>query len=233
MVISDDHFGTITAGIEEGRIAYNNIRNVIYLLISTGAAEVVLVALALAFGSPIPLLPVQLLWLNLVTNGIQDVALAFEPGVGDERHHPPRPPREPIFNRLMIERTVVAALFMGLVGFGLFEWCLAAGWSEDAARNALLMLMVLFENVHLFNCRSETRSAFLMSPLRSPVLMIGMITAFAIHVAMTYLPFGNALLGTAPIDAELWAWLLALAIPILFVMELHKLSWRARQRARA
>ena len=67
-----------TAGIEEGRIAYNNIRNVIYLLISTGAAEVILVALALIFGSPIPLLPVQLLWLNLVTNGIQDVALAFE-----------------------------------------------------------------------------------------------------------------------------------------------------------
>ncbi len=130
LVISDDHFGTITAGIEEGRIAYNNIRNVIYLLVSTGAAEVILVALALVFGSPIPLLPVQLLWLNLVTNGIQDVALAFEPGVGDELKSPPRPPRESIFNRLMIERTLVAALFMGVVGFGLFQWCLAAGWSE-------------------------------------------------------------------------------------------------------
>ena len=134
LVISDDHFGTITAGIEEGRIAYNNIRNVIYLLVSTGAAEVILVALALIFGSPIPLLPVQLLWLNLVTNGIQDVALAFEPGVGDERLSPPRPPREPIFNRLMVERTLVAALFMGVVGFGLFQWCLAAGWSEEILR---------------------------------------------------------------------------------------------------
>ncbi|MBT8092050.1 MAG: HAD-IC family P-type ATPase, partial [Gammaproteobacteria bacterium] len=134
LVISDDHFGTIISGIEEGRIAYNNIRNVIYLLVSTGAAEIVLVTLALLFGSPIPLLPVQLLWLNLVTNGIQDVALAFEPGIGDERRSPPRPPRESIFNRLMIERTLVAALFMGTVGFGLFQWCLAAGWSEAAAR---------------------------------------------------------------------------------------------------
>jgi magnesium-transporting ATPase (P-type) len=231
LVISDDHFGTITAGIEEGRIAYNNIRNVIYLLISTGAAEVILVALALLFGSPIPLLPVQLLWLNLVTNGIQDVALAFEPGVGDERLSPPRPPRESIFNRLMIERTLVAALFMGVVGFGLFQWCLAAGWSEDASRNALLMLMVLFENVHLFNCRSETRSAFAMSPLRSPVLMIGMIAAFSIHVAMTYLPAGNVLLTTQPVDAELWLWLLVLSVPILFVMELHKLSWSLRHRS--
>ena len=230
LVISDDHFGTITAGIEEGRIAYNNIRNVIYLLVSTGAAEVILVGLALLFGSPIPLLPVQLLWLNLVTNGIQDVALAFEPGTGDERKSAPRPTREPIFNRLMIERTVLAALFMGIVGFGLFQTCLAAGWTESAARNALLMLMVLFENVHLFNCRSETRSAFSMSPLRSPVLMVGMLTAFSIHLAMTYLPFGNLLLSTEPIDAGLWIRLLALSMPILLVMELHKLSWAMRRR---
>ena len=229
LVISDDHFGTITAGIEEGRVAYNNIRNVIYLLVSTGAAEVVLVALALMFGSPIPLLPVQLLWLNLVTNGIQDVALAFEPGLGNERLSPPRPTQERIFNRLMIERTVVAALFMGTVGFGLFQWCLAAGWSVDAARNALLMLMVLFENFHLFNCRSETKSAFLMSPFRSPVLLFGVIAAFSIHLAMTYLPVGNLLLATQPIDVGNWVWLLALSVPILLVMELHKLSWRLRQ----
>ena len=172
----------------------------------------------------------QLLWLNLVTNGIQDVALAFEPGVGDERLSPPRPPRESIFNRLMIERTLVAALFMGVVGFGLFQWCLAAGWSEDASRNALLMLMVLFENVHLFNCRSETRSAFAMSPLRSPVLMVGMIVAFSIHVAMTYLPVGNLLLSTQPVDTALWLQLLMLSLPILVVMELHKLSWSLRRR---
>jgi magnesium-transporting ATPase (P-type) len=233
LVISDDHFGTITAGIEEGRIAYNNIRNVIYLLVSTGAAEVVLVALALLFGSPIPLLPVQLLWLNLVTNGIQDVALAFEPGIGDEGRSPPRPPREPIFNRLMIERTIVAAVFMGIVGFSLFRWCLAAGWTETAARNALLMLMVLFENVHLFNCRSETRSAFLMSPLRSPVLMLGIVAAFSIHVSMTYLPVGNRLLSTEIIAGDLWLVLLALSVPILAVMELHKLSWALRQRRAA
>jgi magnesium-transporting ATPase (P-type) len=230
LVISDDHFGTITAGIEEGRVAYNNIRNVIYLLVSTGAAEVILVALALLFGSPIPLLPVQLLWLNLVTNGIQDVALAFEPGLGDERRSPPRPTRESIFNQLMIERTLVAALFMGVVGFGLFQWCLAAGWSVEASRNALLILMVLFENVHLFNSRSETRSAFLMSPFRNPVLIVGMIAAFSLHLAMTYLPFGNVLLETQPIDLEMWLWLLALSVPILFVMELHKLSWALRRK---
>ena len=172
----------------------------------------------------------QLLWLNLVTNGIQDVALAFEPGLGDELRRPPRPPREPIFNRLMIERTLAGALVMGLVSFGLFVWALDQGWSVDSARNAILLLMVLFENVHIFNCRSETRSAFALSPLRSPVLMIGMVTAFSIHVAMLYMPFGNALLSTEPVGAELWLLLFALSLSILALMELHKLSWYLRYR---
>ncbi len=230
LVISDDHYATITAGIEEGRIAYDNIRNVIYLLISTGAAEVVLVALALATGSPLPLLPAQLLWLNLVTNGIQDVALAFEPGDQTVRTRPPRPPCEPIFNRLMIERTVLAAVVMGCIGFALFTWALQNGWSEQAARNGLLMLMVLFENVHIFNCRSETRSAFALSPLRSPVLMCGILAAFSIHVSMLYLPLGQTLLDTQPISASHWMLLVALSLPILLVMELHKVNWRWRER---
>ncbi len=229
LVISDDHFATITAGIEEGRIAYDNIRNVIYLLISTGAAEVVLVALAIANGMPIPLLPVQLLWLNLVTNGIQDVALAFEPEHSKVLRRRPRPPGEPIFNRLMIERTVIGALVMGIVGYGLFHWAISQGWDETAARNGLLLLMVLFENVHLFNCRSETRSAFALSPLKSPVLMIGMLTAFSIHVAMLYSPWGQLLLSTRPVGAEEWLLLVGLSLSILVVMELHKLSWAWRE----
>ena len=129
LVISDDNFATIVAGIEEGRVAYDNVRKVIYLLISTGAAEVVLVGLALLAGLPLPLLAVQLLWLNLVTNGIQDVALAFEPSEGDVLNRAPRPPSEPIFNRLMIERTIVAAFVMGLVGFGCFLVD-ATGWVD-------------------------------------------------------------------------------------------------------
>ncbi|UCC15833.1 MAG: HAD-IC family P-type ATPase [Gammaproteobacteria bacterium] len=231
LVLSDDHFATITAGIEEGRIAYDNIRNVIYLLVSTGFAEVVLVALAISNGMPLPLLPVQLLWLNLVTNGIQDVALAFEPGHQNVLKRGPRPPGESIFNRLMIERTVIGALLMGVVGFALFSWAINSGWSESAARNGLLLLMVLFENVHLFNCRSETRSAFALSPLKSPVLLIGMIVAFSIHVSMLYLPWGNLLLSTEPVSLDQWLMLAALSLSILFVMELHKLSWALRHGA--
>ncbi len=228
LVISDDNFATIVAGVEEGRIAYDNVRKVIYLLISSGAAEVVLVFLTLIAGLPVPLLAVQFLWLNLVTNGIQDVALALEPGEGDSLRRRPRPPREPIFNRLMLERTAVAAVVMGTTAFAAFQWMLQAGWSEASARNALLLLLVLFENVHIGNCRSETRSAFRLSPFRSPVLLVGTLAAQLLHISMLYLPIGRSILHTEPVNLGTWLILLALALTIFAAMEFHKWTWRIR-----
>lgn len=234
LVISDDDFSTIIGGVEEGRVAYDNIRKVIYLLVSTGAAELVLMGLAIATGMPyLPLLPVQILWLNLVTNGIQDVALAFEPNEGDVLRRKPRDPGEGIFNQLMIERTVVAALVMGVVGFLTFRWFLPSNPSEAevaSARNALLLLMVLFENIHIGNCRSETKSALRLSPLRSPILLLGVIAAFGIHLLAMYTPWGQALLEIQPVALEHWGILFLLALTIFPVMELHKLSWKLRHR---
>jgi magnesium-transporting ATPase (P-type) len=204
------------------------VRKVIYLLISTGAAEVVLVTLSLIAGLPLPLLPVQLLWLNLVTNGIQDVALAFEPGEDDTLERPPRSPREPIFNRLMIERTLVGALVIGVVAFVAFERMLDVGFGETAARGTLLLLMVLFENVHIGNCRSETASLFKLSPLRSPILLTGVIIAFLVHLGSMYLPPAQALLKIAPVSIEIWVVLIGLALTVAVAMELHKLTWRWR-----
>jgi magnesium-transporting ATPase (P-type) len=234
LVISDDNFATIVAGIEEGRIAYDNIRKVIYLLISTGAAEIVLVGLAVITDTPLPLLPVQLLWLNLVTNGIQDVALAFEPGEGDVLRRAPRPPKDRIFNRLMIERTVIAAVVMSCVGFGLFYWLLPANYTPvqlAAAQNSLLLLMVLFENVHIGNCRSETKSAFIMSPLRSPILLGGVVAAFLVHLAAMYFPPMQKVLGTSPVEPWQWSVLIGLSLTVFVAMEIHKVVWAYRNRA--
>ena len=223
LIITDDNFSSIVAGVEEGRIAYANVRKVVFLLISTGAAELVLFALSLLSGLPLPLLAVQLLWLNLVTNGIQDVALAFEPGEGDELRRPPRRPNERIFNRLMIERVLISALVMGGTAFLLFRALLESGMDVDSARNSVLLLMVLFENVHAFNSRSETRSVFRHNPLRNRLLLVGTLAAQLIHIGAMHAPWIGDVLHLHPVSPVLWAELLGMALVMLLVMEIHKL----------
>ncbi|MBK9975141.1 MAG: HAD-IC family P-type ATPase [Planctomycetes bacterium] len=230
LVIADDAFGSIVGGIEEGRIAYGNVRKVVTLLVSTGAAEILLFLLATAFGTPVPLLAVQLLWLNLVTNGIQDVTLAFEPGEGNELKHRPRPPGERIFNRPMIETVLLTALVMGGIGFGVFQWMLASGYTEYAARNGLLMLMVLFENIQVGNCRSETRSGLTLNPLRNWLLLAGTIGAQLLHVAATYTPGLRDVLRLQPVTLSEYALWLALALVLFAAIEVLKLFRRLQGR---
>ncbi len=231
LIITDDNFNSIVSGVEEGRISYSNVRKVIFLLISTGAAELVLFTLALFSGLPLPLLAVQLLWLNLVTNGIQDVALAFEPGEGDELQYPPRPPKESIFNRMMIERVILSALVIGVVAFFLYKTLLDWGYSVAEARNGTLLLMVFFENVHVFNCRSESRSIFRHNLLRNRILLFGTLIAQAIHIGAMYTPWISDVLKIQPVSIEHWLQLLTLALSVLVVMELHKVWLRRSGRS--
>jgi magnesium-transporting ATPase (P-type) len=232
LVISDDNFNSIVGGIEEGRIAYDNIRKVIFLLVSMGAAELLMVLLAVITGLPVPLLPVQLLWLNLVTNGIQGVAMAFEPGEGDSLQRPPRPPDEPIFNRLMLERVGVAVLVVGFGGFLVYDIAIRLGMGVEHARNLLLLVMVLFENFHVGNCRSETRSAFAISPLRGPVLFFGTLGAFLVHVLGMYVPFLQEILGTQPVDLRMWGIAFGVSALIVPAIELHKWYWGRKSASR-
>jgi magnesium-transporting ATPase (P-type) len=222
LVISDDNFGSIVAGIEEGRVAYDNIRKVTYLLVSMGAAELLMVLLSVIVGLPIPLLPVQLLWLNLVTNGIQGVALAFEPGEGDSLKRKPRDPAEPLFNRLMMERILIATLVVGIGGFAVFATAIKNGWSTEAARNLLLLTMVLYENFHIGNCRSETKSALALSPLRSPVLFFGTLGALLLHVVAMHIPLLQNVLSTEPVSIAMWGVVVGIAFLIIPAVEWHK-----------
>ena len=230
LVLSDDNFATIVNGVEEGRVAYRNIRNVVYLLIAAGVAEVLTVGVAVLAGLPLPLLPVQLLWLNLVTNGIQDVALAFERGHGDELRAPPRRPGESLFDRLMVERGLLAGLWMAGIGIASFVGMLEAGVAVPEARNHLLLLMVLMQNVDAFNARSETRSVFTLPFANNPLLAVGVAVALSLHLAAMHLPLTQRVLDLGPLDSVEWTVLPLLALSLLAVMELHKLAWRWRRR---
>jgi len=222
LIVTDDNFASIEAGVEEGRFAYDNIRKVTYLLIATGAAEVTLFTLSLMAGLPLPLIAVQLLWLNLVTNGIQDVALAFEGGEPGTMRRPPRPPTEGIFNRLMIQQTATAGLTMGILVMVNWVILLDMGFTESEARNRVLLLMVLLQNFHVFNARSEHESAFRVPLARNRVLVVGVLLAQGIHLLAMHVPFMQRALEVSPVSAWEWAIPFVLASSIIVVMELFK-----------
>ena len=227
IILADDHFASIVEGIKQGRIVYSNIRKVIFLLVSTGAAEIMLVLLSLVFGSPLPLFPLQLLWLNLVTNGVQHIALVMEQEEGHELRRPPRAPDEPIFNRLMIERVLVNAVIMGCLAFMVFTWQMHMGMTEAGARNMTLLLMVLFENVHVLNSRSETVSVFRQGLFSNRFLIVAILGAQAIHIAAMYTPGLRTILQVEPVTLLQWSQLLMIALVLIVVDELHK-RWHQR-----
>ncbi|MCB2082287.1 MAG: HAD-IC family P-type ATPase, partial [Rickettsiales bacterium] len=229
LIITNDDFSSIVHGIHEGRIIYSNIRKVIFLLVSTGAAEIVLFILSMVAGLPMPLVAVQLLWLNLVTNGIQHIGLSFEPAEGNELQCPPRNPKEPIFNQLMLQRVLLSALFMGAVAFGLYYWLLRHGYSVDTARNYVLLLMVMLENVQALNSRSETRSIFRQRFFSNLLLVWSVILAQGIHIACMYIPGISHVLHLAPVTFMEWGVLLLISCSLLSLDELFRLWNKARK----
>ena len=172
---------------------------------------------------------VQLLWLNLVTNGIQDVALAFEGGEPGVMQRPPRLPNEGIFIKLMISQTLVSGIVMGILAFSTWHFLLMRGMGVSEARNSVLLLMVLLENVHVFNCRSERVSAFRVPFRRNPLLIGGVLTAQSIHILSMHLPFMQNVLDIQPVSWIEWFRLLVLAGVLLLAMELFKLIKKPRK----
>jgi magnesium-transporting ATPase (P-type) len=228
MIVTDDNFSSIVSGVEEGRFAYDNIRKVTYLLISTGLSEVVLFILSLIAGLPLPLLAIQLLWLNLVTNGIQGVALAFEAGEKGAMQRKPRRPDEGVFNPLMVKESLLSGLTIGIVAFIAFNLLLANGVDLYMARNLILLLMVLFENFHVFNCRSEYLSAFRVPIRNNYFLVLGVIMMQGLHIISLQVPVMQDLLGLAPVTLGQWFICLAGASSVLVVMEVFKrMNFRA------
>lgn len=224
MIVADDNFSSIVSGVEEGRFAYDNVRKVIYLLISTGAAEIILFFASVLAGLPLPLLAVQLLWLNLVTNGIQDVALAFEGGEPGAMKRKPRKTDEKIFNPQMINQTLVSGLAIGVTAFISWYWLIKNQiMDETSARNIILLLMVLMQNFHVFNCRSESTSVFKVPLSRNYILILGVILAQGIHILSLFLPFMQKILYVKGVTFTEWSIVLLIASVILISMEIFKI----------
>jgi magnesium-transporting ATPase (P-type) len=224
IIITDNNFASIAYGIEAGRLIYSNLRKVIYLLVSTGFAELFTVLLTLIFKLPLPFMAVQLLWLNLVTNGVQHIGLAFESEEQALMKEPPRSPKEPIFNASMIESILLSGLFMSFIVFLTWNYLLnVAQWTEFDARNTCLLLMVLLQNFHVFNCRSEKQSIFKIPLFGNLFLLGGMLAAQGIHILAMHIPFLQTILQVQPIKLQTWLMAFGIASALLVLMELYKL----------
>lgn len=222
MVLTDDNFTSIFHAVREGRIVFDNIRKVTFFLIPTGVAAIISIAISVAMGIPIPYLPAQLLWINLVTNGLQDVALAFEPGERDVLERPPRKPGEGIMSRLLIERTILVGSLISIGVIITFVMSLSAGDSIAKARTVAMTTMVFFQFFQAWNSRSEHESVFSLNPLSNPFLFFSMIAALIAQMAVIYFPPLRWIFRTESLSPGEWLPIIGISLSVIAVVELDK-----------
>lgn len=224
MIIVDNNFMSIVAGIEEGRNAYANIRKVIYMLVSCGLCEVLFFVLSILTNMPMPLIAVQLLWLNLVTDGLQDLALSFEREEEDLMDDKPRDPKESVFDRLLTSEILLSGLFMGIIVYLVWIFLIKKiNMDISVARGYIMALMVFMQNVHVFNCRSEKKSIFKTNPFKNLFVLVAVFGSIGLQLIIMHVPFLSHILKTEPICVKHMLLLFATALPILILMEMFKL----------
>jgi magnesium-transporting ATPase (P-type) len=230
MVLADDNFASIAAAVEEGRVVFANIRKVTFFLLSTAFGEVFTILAAIIAGWPVPFLAVQILWINLVTNGLQDVALAFEPGEPGLLERPPRPPGEGMLTRRIAIRLAGVGAVLATGTLVTFFWVLDSTGSMEVARTAAVTQMVVFQFFHVFNSRSLDRSIFSVPILSNPFLLVSFLGAAAAHLSVLYVPWLRTLFSTTPLELGHWLVIVAIASTVTVAGEIDKAinRWRGR-----
>jgi magnesium-transporting ATPase (P-type) len=222
MILTDDNFASIEAAVEEGRNVFDNLTKFIAWTLPTNGGEGLIILAAILVGTALPILPVQLLWVNMSTALLLGLMLVFEPKEKDLMARPPRDPKQPILTRGLILRIVVVSLLMTLGGFGLFEWEERLGTSVAESRTIVVNVIVMVEVFYLLNCRSLTRSFFLLGVFTNPWVMGGVAAMLGAQLLFTYAPFMNKLFHSAPIRGTAWLEILAVGAVVFVAVELKK-----------
>jgi magnesium-transporting ATPase (P-type) len=232
MVLTDDDFVSITNAVEEGRVVFDNVRKVTYFLLSTGAAAIVAIIASIAAGLPLPYVPAALLWLNVVTNGLQDVALAFDPGEAGVLDRRPRRSSEGILSRALWQRTLLTGTAMAAGSLWLFTWAAGAGLDAAQQRGAALTTLVVAMAAHVYSARSERRSILVTGLRGNPFLLASTLLALTIHVGASHWAPTQRILQIEPVTAAGWTRILLVAAAVVAVSEIDK-AVRARRRGRS
>lgn len=223
MIVADDNFNSIVAGVKEGRVAYSNIRKIVLFLISCGLTEVLFFCLSILLDLPMPLVAIQLLWINVVTDGIQDFALSFEKAEKNIMKESPRDPQEPLFDKNLFSSILFSGITTGLLVFIVWYYLIKiAGMEVSMARGYTMALMVFIQNIHVFNCRSEKNSAFSIPFKSNYLVIIAFVVSVLLQIIVMEVPFLSAFLQTVSIPFSHLILLFLTATSVLILMEIYK-----------
>jgi Ca2+-transporting ATPase len=230
MVLADDNYATIVVAIEEGRGIYDNIRKFIRYLLACNVGEVLTMFLATVSGMPLPLIPTQILWMNLVTDGLPAIALGVDPPDNDVMRRPPRRPDEGVFSRGLYRKIIVRGMLIGIFTVSVFMLARALRphdlpWAQTMAFTSLVMAQLFY----VFQCRSEYRSVFDVGVFSNKFLNLAVFISLSMQLGVIYLPLGRQIFHTVPLTLQDWG------ISILFsgwsiiaegVLRVVRMHWR-------
>jgi magnesium-transporting ATPase (P-type) len=227
MVLADDNFATIAAAVKEGRTVYDNLKKSILFILPTNGGEALTVIAAILFGGILPITPVQLLWVNMVTAVTLSVALAFEPAEPDIMRRPPRDPAEPLLSRFLVWRIgFVSLLFLAGI-YGLFLWARSRGLTIEEGRTLAVNALVAMQVFYLFNVRYLGLPSLTLEGVvgtRAVLIAVGAVTA--LQFLFTYAPFMQTLFETRPLTISQGLLTVAVAIAVFAIIEIEKASRR-------
>jgi potassium/sodium efflux P-type ATPase len=224
MVLADDNFASITHAVEEGRTVYDNLKKAILFILPTNGGEALIILAAILFGfKQLPLIPVQILWVNMITAVTLALALAFEPPEKNVMSRPPRDAHEPMLTPHFIWRISFVSIILMSGTFGLFLWEMDNGASIEHARTVAVNTLVMFEIFYLFNSRYITASVFNWEGFTgNRYVLIAIVILIIFQLGFTYLAPMQLLFGTASIGIEIWLRILLVSSSVLFLVELEK-----------
>jgi Ca2+-transporting ATPase len=228
MILLDDNFSTIVMAVKEGRRIYDNIRKFIKYLLTTNSGEIWTLFLAPFLGLPIPLLPVQILWINLVTDGLPALALSVEPEEGDVMKRPPRKPQESLFAHGLGIHAIWVGLLMGGITLSLQAWAIHTG--DAHWQTMVFTVLCLTQMGHVMAIRSEKESLFSQGIFTNKPLFLSVFTTLVLQLATIYAPFLNPIFKTQPLTPVELAFVLLLSSVVFIAVEIEKVIKRRRTR---
>ncbi|OGT44231.1 MAG: carbonate dehydratase [Gammaproteobacteria bacterium RIFCSPHIGHO2_12_FULL_40_19] len=223
IVLTDDNFASITYAIKEGRTVYNNLRKTILYILPTNGGETLAIMAAILLGWTLPITPVQILWINMITAITLSLSLAFEPAEKNVMRKPPRKADKPIFSPLLIWRIIFVSVLMLIGGFGLFLWARESQVVIDTARTITVNALVIGEIAYLFNSRQILGSTFNWEGFFGSIpVIVAIIAVLIFQILFTYLPWMQRLFGTNAIDPIYWLYIMVFGICLFLLVELEK-----------